>query len=390
MRLSGSITALVTPFKGRSVDEEALRRLVRFQVKNGTSALVPCGSTGEAATLHLNEYRRAVEVVDDEADGRVPVIAGVASNDTEKAVVLAKSARDAGADALLVLVPYYNKPTQEGMFRHFGAVAKAVPLPTVAYNIPGRTGVNMAPATLARIAAAYPNIFAVKEASGSIEQVSETILACPKGFTVLSATTSLTVPMMALGAKGSSACSERRPKESAKMVAARSPATQAAPPGTCACCRRCGRSSSRPTPSRSKPPPRCWVSARRPRLPLTPATAATRAALEAAFKKAGLTPLMLKDAAIRRAAAWSLRACYLLGPWTPCPTGRPHRLGRRRAGRLRRLWPGVAYFPRRRPALRRPPRPRARQARQTPPPTTNRPKKRLAPCGAGPFFTVLK
>ncbi len=123
MKLSGSITALVTPFKGRSVDEEALRRLVRFQLKNGTS-------TGEAATLHANEYRRAIEVVAGEADGRVPVIAGVGSNDTEKAVVLAKAARDAGADALLVLVPYYNKPTQEGMFRHFGTVAKAVPRPT--------------------------------------------------------------------------------------------------------------------------------------------------------------------------------------------------------------------------------------------------------------------
>jgi len=291
MKLSGSITALVTPFKGRAIDEEALRRLVRFQLKNGTSGLVPCGSTGEAATLHANEYRRAIEVVVGEADGRFPVIAGVGSNDTEKAVVLAKAARDAGADALLVLVPYYNKPTQEGMFRHFGAVAKAVPLPTVAYNIPGRTGVNMAPATLARIAAAYPNVFAVKEASGSLEQVSETLLATPKGFTVLSGDDSLTVPMMALGAKGViSVLSNVLPKESAKMVAAALAGDFKAaaawhlrllPP------MRALFVETNPIPVKAAAAMMGFGSAE-PRLPLTPATAATRATLKAAWKKAGL------------------------------------------------------------------------------------------------------
>jgi 4-hydroxy-tetrahydrodipicolinate synthase len=291
MRFSGSITALVTPFDGRAVDEAALRRLVRFQLLNGTAGLVPCGSTGEAATLHINEYRRVVEVVADEAAGRVPVIAGVGSNDTEKAVVLAKAARDAGADALLVLVPYYNKPTQEGMYRHFGAVAKAVPLPTVAYNIPGRTAVNMAAATLVRIAAAFPNVVAVKEASGSLDQVSETLALAPKGFTVLSGDDSLTVPMMAIGAKGViSVLSNVAPKESAKMVAAALagdfkaaaawhlrllPAMKALFVET------------NPIPVKAAAEMLGFGSAE-PRLPLTPATAATRAALKAAFKKAGL------------------------------------------------------------------------------------------------------
>ena len=291
MRLSGSITALVTPFKGRSVDEEALRRLVRFQLKHGTSGLVPCGSTGEAATLHANEYRRVIEVVADEAGGKVPVIAGVGSNDTEKAVVLAKSARDAGADALLVLVPYYNKPTQEGMFRHFGAVAKAVPLPTVAYNIPGRTGVNMAPATLARIVAAYRNVFAVKEASGSLDQVSETLSACPKGFTVLSGDDSLTVPMMALGATGViSVLSNVLPKESAKMVAAALKGDFKAAAAWHLKLLPAMRAlfvETNPIPVKAATAMLGFGSAE-PRLPLTPATPATRAALKAAWKKAGL------------------------------------------------------------------------------------------------------
>lgn len=291
MRFSGSITALVTPFKDGRVDEEALRRLVRFQLKNGTAGLVPCGSTGEAATLHEGEFSRVVRAVAEEARGRVPVIAGVGSNDTDKAVRLAREAKGAGATALLVLVPYYNKPTQEGMFRHFGAVAKAVPLPTVAYNIPGRTGVNMQPATLARIANAFRNVVAVKEASGSLDQVSETLLACPKGFTVLSGDDSLTVPMMSVGAKGVvSVLSNVLPKETAAMV-------RAALAGDY---KRAAAWHLRLLPVmkslfvETNPIPVKAAAARlgfgspEPRLPLTPATPATVAALKAAWKKAGL------------------------------------------------------------------------------------------------------
>ncbi|MBI3299971.1 MAG: 4-hydroxy-tetrahydrodipicolinate synthase [Elusimicrobia bacterium] len=291
MKLSGSITALITPFKDGGLDEAALRGLVRFQLKNGTSGLVPCGSTGEAATLHGGEYRRVIELTAAEARGRVPVIAGVGSNDTAKAVALAREARAAGADALLVLVPYYNKPTQEGMFRHFSAVARAVPLPVVAYNIPGRTGVNMAPATLARIARALPSVVAVKEASGSLDQVSETLSMCPKGFTVLSGDDSLTVPMMAVGAKGViSVLSNVLPKESALMVKAALAGDYKA-----AAARHLALfplvkalfAETNPIPVKAAAELMGLCSGAL-RLPLTPAVPATRAALKAAWKKAGL------------------------------------------------------------------------------------------------------
>jgi len=212
---------LVTPFKKGKLDEAALRRMIRFQLRSGTSGLVPCGSTGEAATLSDEEYRRVIGITVEEAKGKVPIVPGVGTNSTSKAVAMAKVVQSLGADALLVLVPYYIKPTQEGMFRHFRAVAKAVKLPMVVYNIPGRTGANLLPATLARLAKTCKNIVATKEASGSLDQVSEVLSLCPAGFTVLSGDDALTVPMMAVGAKGViSVVSNILPRESAGMVEA--------------------------------------------------------------------------------------------------------------------------------------------------------------------------
>ena len=221
MRLQGSYPALLTPFHYGQVDEEALRALVEKQVRGGSAGLVACGSTGEAATLSAAEYRRVVRAVIEQARGRVPVIAGVATNATERAVEAAKEAERLGADALLVLAPYYNKPTQEGLVAHFGAVAKATDLPVVAYNIPGRTAVNILPATLARIAKENRTVVAVKEASGSLDQVSEILTLCPKDFTVLSGDDSLTLPMIAVGAKGViSVVANLLPRETAALCAA--------------------------------------------------------------------------------------------------------------------------------------------------------------------------
>jgi len=203
MKFEGSYVALVTPFDsdGR-LDEDAYRDLVRRQIKGGTRGLVPCGSTGEAATLLHEEFRRCVRICMEEAHGGIPVMVGVGTNATWKAVEIAREAETMGADALLVLAPYYNKPTQEGLYRHFRAVAKESRLPIMLYNIPGRTGVNVAPATIARLAKDCPNVVAVKEAAGSLDQVSEILSLAPKGFVVMSGDDSLTVPMMSVGARG--------------------------------------------------------------------------------------------------------------------------------------------------------------------------------------------
>lgn len=222
MKLEGSYVALVTPFdrEGR-LDEDAYRRLIRRQLKAGTRGLVPCGSTGEAATLLHEEHRRAIEIACDESRGEVPVIAGVGTNATWKAVESAREAESLGADALLVLAPYYNKPTQEGIYQHFRAVARESRLPIVVYNIPGRTGVNILPKTLARMAKDLPTVVAVKEAAGSLDQVSEILTLTKPGFTVLSGDDSLTVPMMAIGAKGVvSVVANVAPKQTQALCAA--------------------------------------------------------------------------------------------------------------------------------------------------------------------------
>ncbi|MEK7389448.1 MAG: 4-hydroxy-tetrahydrodipicolinate synthase [Elusimicrobiota bacterium] len=203
MKFEGCYVALTTPFDDHGrFDEAAFRRLIVRQIKSGIRGLVPCGSTGEAATLTHDEYRRAIEIACDESRGDVPVIAGIGSSATWKALESAREAESLGADALLALAPYYNKPTQEGLYQYFRSIARESRLPIVVYNIPGRTGVNISPKTLSRLVKDCPTIVAVKEASGSLDQVSEIISLTPSGFSVLSGDDSLTLPMMAVGAKG--------------------------------------------------------------------------------------------------------------------------------------------------------------------------------------------
>ena len=197
----GAFVATVTPFSNGKVDRAALRKLVEFQVRNGTDGIVPCGTTGESATLSYDEHERVIDVVIDAVAGRVPVIAGTGSNNTKEAIVLTRYAKKAGADAALVITPYYNKPTQEGLYRHFRAVAEAADIPIVLYNVPGRTGVNMAAETVARLAE-IPNIVGVKEASGNLAQVCDILRMTPKTFCLLSGDDGLFFPMLALGAKG--------------------------------------------------------------------------------------------------------------------------------------------------------------------------------------------
>ncbi|MBI4452063.1 4-hydroxy-tetrahydrodipicolinate synthase [Candidatus Woesearchaeota archaeon] len=199
----GAITAIVTPFlKNGEVGEEALRNLVEFQIKNNIDGLVPCGTTGESPTLSHEEHQKVIEIVIGAAGGKVPVIAGTGSNSTHHAVEMTKKAEEMGANASLQVCPYYNKPTQEGLFRHFSSIANAVEIPIVIYNIQGRTGINMETATLARLAKEHSNIVAVKEASGNVGQMMDVISALPKTFTVLSGDDNLTLPLMALGGKG--------------------------------------------------------------------------------------------------------------------------------------------------------------------------------------------
>jgi 4-hydroxy-tetrahydrodipicolinate synthase len=214
----GAITALVTPMKDGMLDEEKLRNLVDFQINNGVSALVPCGTTGEAATLSYEEHMRVIEIVVEQANKRVPVIAGTGSNSTHETIYLTEFAKKVGCDAALVVTPYYNKPTQKGLYEHFKAVAEAVDIPIVLYNVPGRTAVNMLPDTVIKLSK-IKNIVAVKEASGSLDQASEIIAGVDPEFDVLSGDDSLTLPMMALGAKGViSVASNIMPKEVSQMV----------------------------------------------------------------------------------------------------------------------------------------------------------------------------
>lgn len=200
----GACVALVTPFKNGRVDESKVRELVRFHIAGRTSAIVPCGSTGESATLSHEEHRRLVEIVVKEARGRIPVIAGTGSNSTAETLDLTRHAKKAGANAALVIVPYYNKPTQRGMIEHFSLVARSVSLPMIIYNIPGRTGVNMLPATLLEIVRRNKNIVGVKESSANLDQVSEIACALQSraDFSILSGDDSLTLPILSVGGRG--------------------------------------------------------------------------------------------------------------------------------------------------------------------------------------------
>jgi 4-hydroxy-tetrahydrodipicolinate synthase len=197
----GSFTALITPFRDGEVDEAALRRLVETQVRSGTAGLVPCGTTGETPTLSEEEQDRVIAIVLEQAAGRVPVVAGTGGNDTARAIARTRRARELGAAAALVVAPYYNKPTQEGLFCHFAAIATAAELPIVLYNVPGRTGVNVTPETALRLAE-VPGIVGIKEASGNLDQVSEIVAGAPDGFCVLSGDDSLTLPIVSVGGAG--------------------------------------------------------------------------------------------------------------------------------------------------------------------------------------------
>ncbi len=196
---SGAMTAMVSPFRDGKLDESRLKAQIEFQIRSGIDGLVPVGTTGESPTLSLDEHERLIAITVQEAKGRVPVIAGVGANATAEALELHSFAKKAGADAGLSVNPYYNKPTQEGLYRHFMTLADAVDLKIVLYNIPGRTGITMAPATVARLAE-HPNIVAIKEATGSMDIATEISALCD--LTILSGDDSLTLPLMSLGAKG--------------------------------------------------------------------------------------------------------------------------------------------------------------------------------------------
>lgn len=217
---TGSIVAIVTPFRKGKVDERTLGDLIEFQIANGTSGIVPCGTTGESATLSHEEHDRVVALTVEAVKRRVPVIAGTGSNSTEEAIALTKHAKQAGADGALLITPYYNKPTQEGLFRHYKAVADTVDLPLVLYNIPGRTGVNLLPVTVERLVSC-PNIVAIKEGSGAVQQTSDIVQTCGERITVLSGDDPLTLPIMALGGKGViTVTANLLPKDMSAMVAA--------------------------------------------------------------------------------------------------------------------------------------------------------------------------
>jgi 4-hydroxy-tetrahydrodipicolinate synthase len=197
----GAIVAIVTPFKDGKVDEDALRGLIEFQIANGTDGIVPCGTTGESATLTHEEHDRVIEITIDAVKKRVPVIAGTGSNSTAEALRLTKHAYEAGADGALIVCPYYNRPTQEGLYQHYKMIAENVPIPIIPYNIPSRTGVNLLPETVAKLAK-INNIVGIKEASGSIKQMSDVIGLCGDAFAVLSGDDLFTLPLLAMGGAG--------------------------------------------------------------------------------------------------------------------------------------------------------------------------------------------
>lgn len=218
---TGVGTALVTPFtKSGDLDEQGVRRLGRRQIDGGIDFLVPCGTTGESPTLTDAERTRIVEILVDEAGGRVPVLAGAGGYNTNEVIHQAEQMRAAGASGLLSVTPYYNRPTQEGLYQHYRAIAESTPLPIVVYNVPGRTGSNVEPATLARLAA-IPNIVGVKEASGNVTQMCEVCRAVPPEFLVLSGDDILTLPLMSVGGHGViSVVSNQIPAEMVRMVKA--------------------------------------------------------------------------------------------------------------------------------------------------------------------------
>jgi 4-hydroxy-tetrahydrodipicolinate synthase len=219
-KFHGALVALVTPFIDGRLDKQGLIDLIEFQIAGGTHGIVPCGTTGESATIGFDEHKRVIDLTVKTVDGRVPVVAGTGANNTLEAIELTESARASGADAVLSVVPYYNKPSQEGMYLHFRAIAEKVDIPMFLYNVPGRTVVNMLPETVARLAE-VDNIIGIKEASGSLEQISDVLLRCPKEFIVLSGDDFTSMPTAFIGGKGViSVISNVYPRGMAEMMEA--------------------------------------------------------------------------------------------------------------------------------------------------------------------------
>ncbi|MBN2654876.1 MAG: 4-hydroxy-tetrahydrodipicolinate synthase [Nitrospirae bacterium] len=198
----GSYVALVTPFKNGKFDENSFSELIEWHISQGTHGIVPCGTTGESATLDFDEHYRVIEVAVKVANGRMPVVAGTGANSTDEAILITKKAKELGADGALIVAPYYNKPTQEGLYRHYKVIAESVDIPILLYNVPGRTALNMLPSTVARLAE-IKNIVGVKEATGDMKQASELIRLCGDSFLVLSGDDFTTLPLYALGGCGS-------------------------------------------------------------------------------------------------------------------------------------------------------------------------------------------
>ncbi|MFH0990191.1 MAG: 4-hydroxy-tetrahydrodipicolinate synthase [bacterium] len=219
-RFQGTGTAIVTPFNAdRSIDEKSLRRLVEFQIKGGVEALIPVGTTGESPTLNFDESVRIFNLVLEQADGRVKIFAGTGGNSTEKVIELSKMAKHAGTDGLLVVGPYYNKPTQEGYYQHYRTIAESVDLPLIVYNVPGRTGGNIEAATILRLAEEVPSVFAVKEASGNMGQIMEIARNRPSTLSLLSGDDALTLPLMSVGGDGCiSVVANEVPRDFSTMV----------------------------------------------------------------------------------------------------------------------------------------------------------------------------
>ena len=202
MRLDGVLTALATPFRNGKVDEDAFRNFIEWQLAQGVHGVVPCGTTGESATLSHEEHEAVIRICVDQVKGRVPVVAGSGSNSTDEAIRLTRFAKEAGADGALLITPYYNRPSQEGLYQHFKAVAEATRFPLIAYNVPARTGCNMLPETVARMVRDIPELVAVKEATGNLIQVSDIMEHSDPRLIMLSGDDFVYLPMLALGARG--------------------------------------------------------------------------------------------------------------------------------------------------------------------------------------------
>ena len=221
MECKGALTALVTPFKNGAIDEQAYRNFIEWQIECGINGVVPCGTTGESATLSHAEHKQVIRICIDQVKGRVPVIAGSGSNNTVEAIELTKFAKAAGADGALMITPYYNKPTQEGLVAHFKAIAHEVSMPFIVYNVPGRTGTNLLPKTLGRMAREIPEVVGVKEATADLKQAAEIVEICGEDFTLLSGDDFTILPFLALGGKGViSVISNIEPAKVSQMCAA--------------------------------------------------------------------------------------------------------------------------------------------------------------------------